>query len=124
MAREDPTLRIMHNLKISFALLCLLAAPFGATAQDNPTTSGMLTGPAKARLSSVAELQVPAGFTFIDGDQTRAMLRRAGDPVSGKELDLRAPLPDDFGKMIKTLRSAEKSGRRPKRQGLFDSDYS
>lgn len=30
-------------------------------------------------------------------------------PISGKELDLRAPLPDDFASMIKTLRKAARS---------------
>jgi 23S rRNA pseudouridine1911/1915/1917 synthase len=32
-------------------------------------------------------------------------------PVSGKELDFRAPLPDDFSKMIKALRKAAKPAR-------------
>jgi 23S rRNA pseudouridine1911/1915/1917 synthase len=32
-------------------------------------------------------------------------------PISGKELDLRAPLPDDFEAMVKALRKAAKTGK-------------
>lgn len=81
----------MQNIKLSTTLACLIAATLGATAQEDSTPAGLLEGPATAVLGSVAELQVPEGFTFLNGEQTRAMLRRAGDPVSGNELGFLRP---------------------------------
>lgn len=51
----------------------------------------LLSGPATARLEGYAEVKVPAGFIFLDGAQTRAMMRRAGEPVSGNELGFLTP---------------------------------
>lgn len=78
-------------MKTYLAFLALGLAAFAATAQDNPKVSALIEGPATAHLGSVADLQVPEGFTFLNGDQTRAMLHRAGDPISGNELGFLRP---------------------------------
>lgn len=50
-----------------------------------------LEGPATAMLAGVAEIAVPAGYIFIDGKTTRAMMESAGEPVSGNEAGFLSP---------------------------------
>jgi uncharacterized membrane-anchored protein len=71
---------------LAFACITLFAST--GLAEDK---SKVLQGPATAKMGDVAELPVPAGFIFLNGDQTRTMLRSAGDPVSGKELGFLRP---------------------------------
>lgn len=81
----------MHQLKTAVALLGLTVVVFNSQGGDEPTAPSVLKGPATAQLGDVAELQVPEGFMFLNGDQTRAMLQSAGDPVSGNELGFLRP---------------------------------
>ena len=48
----------------------------------------VLKGPAKARLENVAQIDVPAGYIFIDGKGTRALMKSKGEPTSGREVGL------------------------------------
>jgi len=54
--------------------------------------TGVLEGPAKATLQDIAQIDVPAGYEFIDGKRTRALLKAEGEPVSGRELGLLSPI--------------------------------
>ncbi len=78
-------------MKRYLAALGMMITAAGGLAQSAPPGSGALAGPGKATLGDVSELMVARGFSFLDGDQTRAMLRRAGDPVSGQELGFLRP---------------------------------
>jgi uncharacterized membrane-anchored protein len=62
-------------------LLFSLASAFGADddAENNIKT---LSGPATATLGGVAEINVPAGFEFIDGKTLRLLMERIGQPES------------------------------------------
>lgn len=80
-----------HTRSLSLAILTALTA-FAATAQEKARNkTGILEGPATAKLESHAEVKVPAGFIFLDGNQTRAMMRKSGEPVSGNELGFLRP---------------------------------
>lgn len=75
---------------ITFAAITLLVAPL--LAQDaQPKKRAGLEGPAIAQLGGVAEIQVPVGHIFFDGNATRAMLEAAGEPVGGKEAGFLSP---------------------------------
>lgn len=50
-----------------------------------------LEGPATAKLGNVAQIGLPAGYAFFDGNTTRAMLKSAGEPTSGNELGYLEP---------------------------------
>jgi len=50
-----------------------------------------LVGPTNAVLAGIAELAVPAGYMFLDGKTTRAMMESAGEPVSGNEAGFLRP---------------------------------
>jgi uncharacterized membrane-anchored protein len=67
------------------ALICATAI-----AQDQPTKPklNVLKGPATAKLGGVAQINLPAGYNFLDGATTRSILKAYGEPVSGKELGL------------------------------------
>lgn len=45
-----------------------------------------LTGPAVAKLGGIAQIQLPKGDLFFDGETTRKLLKSYGEPVSGHEL--------------------------------------
>jgi uncharacterized membrane-anchored protein len=76
----------MYKLKTFLGMLCLTAVVFNADAQEKTKGPGLLEGPATAQLGKIAQVKVPAGFTFLNGDQTRTMLQRAGEPTSGNEV--------------------------------------
>jgi uncharacterized membrane-anchored protein len=77
-------------------LTVLLTAPHGVAAADEGGAPEVLLGPAEARLKDIATLQVPGEFLFLDGDQTRAMMRSYGEPVSGQEVGMLAPTNSDW----------------------------
>jgi uncharacterized membrane-anchored protein len=64
----------------------LMTAP--VFAQNQPAKVNILKGPATAKLGAVAQINLPAGFDFLDGATTRAMMKAYGEPVSGNELGL------------------------------------
>ncbi|PYI85703.1 MAG: DUF2167 domain-containing protein [Verrucomicrobia bacterium] len=68
--------------------LALAIAPARAQKSDAGSKLNVLKGPAKARLESVAQIDVPAGYIFIDGKGTRALLKSKGEPTSGQEVGL------------------------------------
>ncbi|HZR15699.1 MAG TPA: DUF2167 domain-containing protein [Verrucomicrobiae bacterium] len=74
----------------SIAVLALLigTASLPAQTSENKSKVKFLTGPATARLSNVARVDVPAGYFFIDGKDYQAMLKAEREPVSGRELGL------------------------------------
>lgn len=51
----------------------------------------VLRGPATAKLGDIAQVELPAGFSFVDGKTTRALMKASGEPVSGRELGLLMP---------------------------------
>jgi uncharacterized membrane-anchored protein len=57
-------------------------------AQDTSSKLKWLKGPANAQLKDIAQIQVPAGFGFLDGKSTRRLLETAGEPTSGRELGM------------------------------------
>jgi uncharacterized membrane-anchored protein len=70
--------------------LALAALPLGAqSARSNKLD--LLTGPATAKLGAVAQIALPAGFSFVDGKTTRALMKASGEPTSGRELGLLMP---------------------------------
>src|SRR4051794_40555440 len=82
--------------KITLVSLAIGFAVFNSSpvyAQDSAAKrTGFLEGPAKATLQDIAQIDVPAGYEFIDGKRTRALLKAEGEPVSGRELGLLSPI--------------------------------
>jgi len=68
--------------------LVLGTAPLMGQTSEGKSKVKFLTGPASARLSNVAKVDVPPGYFFLDGKDYRAMLKSEGEPVSGRELGL------------------------------------
>ncbi|HEX5221362.1 MAG TPA: DUF2167 domain-containing protein [Verrucomicrobiae bacterium] len=76
------------------SLVLTLAALVGwpMQAQDAETKEPRsLKGPATAQLTDVAQIALPAGYMFLDGKQTRAMMKAAGEPSSGNEVGFLRP---------------------------------
>ena len=68
-----------------------------ANGADNPGPKlNVLRGPAKAVLEGVAQIDFPAGYTFIDGKSTRELMKALGEPSSGRELGLLSPTNRDW----------------------------
>ena len=83
------------NSILTGMLGCLLVAS-QLTAQDAETPAGVLKGPGLGKLGSVAQIEVPVGFVFLDGPTARAMKKKNGDPVSGEELGFLATTNRDW----------------------------
>lgn len=72
--------------------LVVAAAPAGAQSPDQSKRKlDVLHGPATARLGDAAQIAVPAGFSFLDGKATRALMKASGEPTSSRELGLLMP---------------------------------
>ena len=85
----------MQTYKITAAILCCLGLALTTRAAGQPESS-ILEGPATTQLGTVAELKVPEGFTFLSGDQMRAILSSIGSPVSGNEMGILSPTNGDW----------------------------
>ncbi len=57
----------------------------GAQSDSPKSKLRILKGPASAPLGSVARVELPAGFVFLDGKDYRTMLKAEGEPVTGNE---------------------------------------
>lgn len=69
-------------LVLGFALAVFPLRAQQPGAKVKPT---VLRGPATASLEGIAKVDVPAGFVFLDGKTTRAMMKASGEPTSGRE---------------------------------------
>jgi uncharacterized membrane-anchored protein len=79
----------------TIALLAFLAATSARTqAPAQPASSGIdwHKGPYTAKLGSVAELKVPAGYEFADGNGARRYLELTHNPSQGNELGIFTPI--------------------------------
>lgn len=77
---------------VAIAGLLLAAAPTHAQPTNRIKSKlDILQGPATAKLGSIAQIEVPAGFSFLDGKATRAIMKASGEPTSGRELGLLMP---------------------------------
>src|SRR5689334_3417858 len=75
---------------------CAVLAALPLSAQNDSKAEarrklGVIEGPATAKLQDIAQVQVPAGYVFVDGKGLRALLKKAGEPVSGNEMGLLRP---------------------------------
>ena len=71
-----------------FALCALLwvgVSPLKARQAGSRPDLTVLRGPGSAPLGSIARLAVPAGYVFLDANNTRLFLKSRGEPVSGHE---------------------------------------
>jgi len=78
--------------KILTLVGCSLILSIAPVCAQKPDTDkpNLLKGPAKARLENVGQIDVPAGYIFIDGKGTRALMKSKGEPTSGREVGLLA----------------------------------
>ncbi len=69
-----------------------------AQAQDSGSKPkfNVLKGPAKARLGSHAQIELPSGYVFLDGNDYRKLLKAEGEPVSGGEVGWLKPTNQDW----------------------------
>src|SRR6185295_1524600 len=81
----------MSISKMWVGAICAIALAFNSWAAKPDASKNVLKGPAKAQLGDVAQVEVPAGYSFLDGKQTRALMKAVGEPTSGHELGMLAP---------------------------------
>jgi uncharacterized membrane-anchored protein len=87
----------MHHSKLLLlAAFCLAITVVPVRAQQAEPKLNILRGPGKARMESVAQIEVPEGFSFLDGAGTRKLMKASGEPVSGNEMGLMAPTNGDW----------------------------
>lgn len=79
---------------------CLGFAPAHAQQTGSKPKLNVLRGPAKAALEGVAQVNLPAGYVFLDGKATRAMMKASGEPTSGREYGAMMPTNGDWQVMF------------------------
>jgi uncharacterized membrane-anchored protein len=76
-------------LVIAAGSLALAVLPLRA--QEPKSKINFVKGPARAKLGDVAQMDLPAGYNFLDGQTTRNLMKASGEPTSGRELGLLMP---------------------------------
>jgi len=76
---------------LALGCIAVTSSPLHAQTSDAKRKLGLIQGPSQAKLKDVAQVQVPEGYVFIDGNGLRALLKKAGEPTSGNELGLLRP---------------------------------
>jgi uncharacterized membrane-anchored protein len=83
------------------ALLTVSTVWLPAQDADSKSKIKFITGPAKAHLGNVANIDLPAGYFFVEGNDYRAMLKAEGEPVSGRELGLLSSTNENWSVIFK-----------------------
>jgi uncharacterized membrane-anchored protein len=81
---------ITHSM-ILIALCGLALSSLALHGQQSGTKPNVLKGPATAKMEGIARVEVPAGYQFLDGKTTRAVMKASGQPISGRESGLLMP---------------------------------
>jgi uncharacterized membrane-anchored protein len=86
---------MLKTTVVTLAVGCAVLTALPLCAQDSSSDAkrklGVIEGPATAKLQDIAQVQVPAGYVFVDGKGLRALLKKAGEPTSGNEMGLLRP---------------------------------
>lgn len=95
----------MKNRTISkFALLAVATAlsfaVLNSSAQEKKRSS-VIHGPAQASFESIGQINIPTGFNFVNGKDTRALLEASGEPVGGDEMGLIIPTNHDWSVLFR-----------------------
>ena len=80
-------------LMLSLLAICLLLTSGTSIAQDDGETLDWVYGPAVCPLGDVAQIAVPEGYQFVDGDGARTVMEWLENPSSGREMGLVMPEP-------------------------------
>ena len=86
-----PALRnVLQHLGRSLAAIFVAASipAFAAETEKEKDPVKWQEGPGIATLKNTAEIKYPSGFRFADGEDTRRLLRAAGEPTSGQEMGM------------------------------------
>jgi uncharacterized membrane-anchored protein len=76
------------------AALVLSATSMSFSQQDDASVLNQVkwqTGPDTGELGSIAEIQLPEGYLFADGDDTRLLMEAMHNPTTGIEIGFVAP---------------------------------
>lgn len=84
------------RLLLVAGVLALAGMPLTAADSKSRPKLNIINGPAKAQLEKVAQIEVPAGYRFLDGKSTRAMLKAEGQPASGQEVGWLEPTNENW----------------------------
>jgi len=96
---KDAKVSFMRFAKV-FVGLIVIASLSTAQGADSTSKLHVLNGPAKVPLGKMANIDVPAGWVFIDGEGTRMLLRQEGEPTSGAEVGWLRPTNDHWSVMF------------------------
>ena len=78
-------------LVAALGIITLLVPSLWAQDAKDKKRVDILEGPATAKLGAVAQIEVPAGYAFLDGKTTRALMKASGEPTSGNEVGFLRP---------------------------------
>lgn len=74
------------------SIVCWASLTFVASLRAEPLDDiRWVEGPGVGSLGSVAEINIPVGYIFADGDDTRVLMEAMENPVSGVEVGFFAP---------------------------------
>jgi len=79
-----------------FIVVCCSAFLILTAHAQEKNKLNVVHGPAKAQMAGIGQLDLPGGYSFIDGAGTRALMKRSGEPTSGNEMGLIVATNEDW----------------------------
>ena len=83
-------------VRLAFMSVLIAGPSEGVLGQGLQSDLSPQIGPLQAQLGQVAQIDVPSGFLFLDGDDTRTLMRQLGNRESGQELGTIAKQDDNW----------------------------
>jgi uncharacterized membrane-anchored protein len=90
------TMSLSNSIAVGACVSLMALNGWAADGGVGKSKLNLVKGPGKATMESYANIDVPEGYVFFDGKTTRAMMKRNGEPVSGREVGLITPTNDEF----------------------------
>ncbi|MBN1498756.1 MAG: DUF2167 domain-containing protein [Spirochaetes bacterium] len=92
----------MQKILKTFILILLVLIPVFVSGEEaengeqEKLVINWLNGPKKAEIGKLAEIQVPKGYHFAAGDDTRKIMEYYGNQPTDRELGYIAPVTEDW----------------------------
>lgn len=93
MSKSEDEMKTAARIIVAVVLICLM--PFIAMSQQKELSVfekiKWQKGPSSGSLDDIADVHIPDGYVFADGDDTRLLMEEMKNPISDTELGFIAP---------------------------------
>jgi uncharacterized membrane-anchored protein len=94
-------MRTLKPALLTTLFFALALVPGRSATDDSGPKLNWLKGPATAHLEAIAKIDVPVGSSFLNGKDTRTLLRAMSEPSSGHEMGFLSSTNEDWSVLFR-----------------------